>query len=128
MEYKHRKIRWNQGGSIINRIAESQPTVPVVGEGATKLSYTDRTAYYVTHVSKSGKEVTLQRAKVKCLDYYAGRYNVQPDPEGYEVNLYYRWGAWRTKHYFREDGTGQYYWSLFNVAFGDANEYEDPHF
>lgn len=121
MEYKHRKIRWNQGGSLFNRLAESQPTVPVVGEGATKLSYSDRTAYFVTDVSESGREVTIQRAKTKCLDYYAGKYKVEPDPNGYQVRLYYRWGAWRAKL-----DCGEY--SLFQIAFGYASEYEDPHF
>lgn len=121
MQYKSRKIRWSAGGSLQNRLAEAAPTIPVVGEGATRLSYTDREAFFVTYVSKSGKEVTIQKAKAKCLDYYAGKYDVQPDPDGYTIDLYYRWGAWKVK-----DEDGKYH--PFRVAFGYASEYEDPHF
>jgi len=121
MEYKRNKVRWSAGGSLQNRLAETSNAAPVVGEGATKLSYTDRSAYFVTYVSESGRECTIQRAKVKCLDYYAGQYKVEPDPQGYEINLYYRWGSWRVKL-----ECGEY--SIFRVAFGYASEYEDPHF
>ena len=124
MEYKARKIQWKEGGSIQNRIAEAQVTIPVVGEGATELMYTDRHAYFVTSVSKDGKNVTIQRAKTKCLDYYAGSYHVEPDPEGGEVKLRYRYNRWMYSY----EEFGKTKWNRFNVKFGVAQEYQDPHF
>ena len=121
-----RKINYAEGGSIQNRIAESQETKPVVGEGATELMYTDRRAYFVTYVSEDGKECRIQRAKYKCLDYYAGRYHVEPDPEGEELTLRFRYGKWRVRYQHR--WTGEKGWAVFKVAFGYAREYEDPHF
>lgn len=121
-----KKINWSAGGSIQNRLAEAQVNTPVVGEGATEIMYSDRHAYFVTYVSKDGKECTIQRAKYKCLDYYAGRYEVEPDPEGSEISLRFRYGKWRIRH--QDEWTGKTEWYPFNVAFGYAREYEDPSF
>lgn len=126
MQNKSKKIDWSAGGSIQNRLAEAQVNTPVVGEGATELMYSDRHAYFVTYVSKDGKECTIQRAKYKCLDYYAGRYEVEPDPEGSEISLRFRYGKWRIRH--QDQWTGKTEWYPFKVAFGYAREYEDPSF
>lgn len=124
--YKENKIDWKAGGSLINRIGEASNRGPVVGEGATKFSYSDRKAFFVTYVSKDGKECKIQRAKVKCLSYYDGDYDVQPDPEGVEITLRYRHGKWRRKTTCR--WSGETTWDAFNVGFGRASEYEDPSF
>lgn len=114
-------IKWSEGGSLQNRILEAQITKPVVGEGATRFGYSDRYAYFVTWVSDSGKECKIKRAKTKCLSYYDGEYSVEFDENGQESTLYYRWGAWRTKL-----KCGEY--SLCDIAFGYAREYQDPSF
>jgi hypothetical protein len=124
--YKANKIDLKQGGSLINRLAETSAKGPVVGEGATKLSYSDRKAFFVTYVSKDGKECRIQKAKTKCLNYYDGVYDIQPDPEGVEVTLRYRHGKWRRQSVCRWSGKTQ--WDAFSVAFGYASEYEDPCF
>lgn len=126
MEYKRNKVRWSAGGSLQNRLAETSNAAPVVGEGATKLMYTDRHAYFVTYVSEDGKTCRIQKAKTKCLDYYAGSYHVEPDPEGYEITLRYRYGKWRFKYIDQWSGKSE--WAVFRVAFGYASEYQDPHF
>jgi len=105
---------------------DSQVKGPVVGEGATELMYSDRRAYFVTYVSENGKECKIQRAKYKCLDYYAGRYEVQPDTEGEELTLKFRYGKWRV--FYTHRWTGETGWAPFKVAFGYAREYEDPSF
>lgn len=124
--YKANKIDWKAGGSVQNRIAEASPRGPVVGEGATELMYSDRHAYFVTYVSKDGKECRIQRAKTKCKDYYAGQYDVQPDPEGHEITLRYRYGKWRRKYTCQ--WTNKTEWAVMRLGFGYASEYEDPSF
>jgi len=105
---------------------DSQVKGPVVGEGATELMYSDRHAYFVTYVSNDGKECKIQRAKHKCLDYYAGQYEVEPDAEGEELTLRFKYGKWRVKYLCRFSKKVE--WAPFKVAFGYAREYEDPHF
>jgi hypothetical protein len=99
---------------------------PKVGEGATQFGYSDTHAYFVTYVSKNGKECKIQRAKYKCLDYYAGQYEVKPDTEGEELTLRFRYGKWKV--FYTDRLTGETGYAPFNVAFGYAREYEDPHF
>lgn len=41
---------------------------PKVGDGATMLLYTDRHAYTITAVAKSGKSFTMRRDTVKRID------------------------------------------------------------
>lgn len=126
--YKANKIDWKAKGSIQNRIAEASPRGPVVGEGATQMGYTDRHAWFVTYVSEDGRECRIQRAKTKCLDYYAGQYDVQPDPEGDEITLRYRYGKWRYQYVDRWSTSQKPEWAVMRIAFGYASEYEDPHF
>lgn len=48
--------------SLVNHMmGHSPPVVPAVGDGATELCWTDRHAFTVIAVSKSGKRVTVQR-------------------------------------------------------------------
>lgn len=49
------------------RLTEEVAT-PKVGDGATMLLYTDRHAYTITSVAKSGKSFTMQRDTVKRVD------------------------------------------------------------
>ena len=105
---------------------KSDYQTPKVGEGATRIFHSDREAYFVTYVSENGKECKIQRAKCKCLDYYAGRYEVKPDAEGQELTLKFRYGKWRV--FYTHRWTGETGWEPIKVAFGVAREYEDPHF
>ena len=59
--------------------------IPEVGRGCTICYYSDKRAATITEVeyTKDGKPkaVTVTHNKVKCLDYYAGDYEVLPELE-----------------------------------------------
>ena len=55
--------------------------MPYVGLGCTICYYSDKRAATVTKIFSSCKiEVTFNR--VKCIDYYAGNYEILPELEG----------------------------------------------
>jgi hypothetical protein len=57
-------------GSLVNHLSSSagRDLVPVVGMGATQLMYTDRIAYTVIWVSKSGKTIKVQEDHAERTD------------------------------------------------------------
>ena len=55
-------------GSFFNQLMGNNETLPVVGEGATILLYSDRHAYDVIAVSEDGNRCTLRRCKAKRTD------------------------------------------------------------
>ena len=98
MKRQTRKV--GVAGGFFNQLMGNNSTVPVVGEGATILMYSDRNAYDVTWVSEDGNECKIRPCKCKYVGsgYGDERYEYEPDPEGYEVLL--RWNArsnkWQT--------------------------------
>lgn len=63
------------------RLDDIKSLVPEVGLGCTICYYSDKRAATVTKViSPSRIEVTLNR--VKCIDYFAGNYEILPELEG----------------------------------------------
>ena len=60
----------NATGSLINLLAanSNNPTVPVVGMGATIIGYTDRNPATVVEISKNGKTLTVQMDDAKRTD------------------------------------------------------------
>jgi len=73
-------------GSLTNlSMAESKPTVPKVGDGATLLSWTDRFPATVVWVSPSGKTIHLQEDNAVRKDNYGmsevQQYEFSPNPE-----------------------------------------------
>lgn len=108
-------------GSLQNRIAERvKNPKPEVGMGATALYWSDRHAYEVIAV-KDDKHITVRRMKATCKDYYAGDWEVEPDPNGYTLNLYFSKKGWRER--IGKNGLGD-----IRFAVGYADEYEDPSF
>lgn len=60
MEAKIQKHKVGGAGSFFNQLMSNNATVPVVGEGATQMHYTDRSCFDVIEVSEDGTEVRLQ--------------------------------------------------------------------
>lgn len=106
-------------GNLTNRIQEGGAwRMPVVGEGATELMWSDRHAYTVTWVSKSGKTFRARQDKAIRTDSNgwseSQTYRFEPNPNGSEVTV--RW----TKRGWRNKGTG--------FKLGERDEYCDPSF
>jgi len=60
---------FNGTNSLVNGLmADSKSKTPEVGDGATVLHYTDRTAATVVFVSKDGKTVMIQTDKATRVD------------------------------------------------------------
>ena len=55
-------------GGFMNQLMGNNSTLPVVGEGATELMYSDRHAFEVIKVSDDSSECTIQRYKAKRAD------------------------------------------------------------
>ena len=100
MEFQEIKtqIKTRETGSFFNLMMGNNNTLPVVGEGATILHWTDRSAYEVIEVSKDYKDVVIQRYKAKRVDNYG-----MSDSQSYEYKeleeqtkkLRYRNGGWK---------------------------------
>lgn len=110
-------------GSLQNRLMElgDFPITPEVGMGATELCYSDRHAYEVVKVADD-RHITVRRMKAKCLDYFAGDWEVTPNPDGIEHELFRtKKGQWRERYGKRKLGC-----NVFLIGY--ATEYEDPSF
>lgn len=90
-------------GSLFNNLyGNGTQTTPEVGMGATRLLWTDRVACTIIEVSKSGKQITVQRDKATRTDGNgmsdAQSYNYTSDPKG-ETSIYTlrKNGAWVRK-------------------------------
>ena len=90
----------NAGGSLINNIMANNSTIPVVGKGATILSYSDRHAYEVISVNKKGDKCFIQEYDAKRIDK-----NGMSESQEYEykklindpIEVVFRYGKWRIK-------------------------------
>ena len=56
-------------GGFINQISGNNKSEPIVGEGATILHYSDRSAYEVIAVSDSGNECTIRKMTTKFVKF-----------------------------------------------------------
>ena len=73
-------------------------SVPVVGEGATMLFYSDRDAYEVLEANEAKKSCVIQKYNAKRIDGLG-----MSDSQAYEykelhgpkITLVYRWGGWK---------------------------------
>lgn len=99
-------------GSVMNQIMGNNSTTPKVGEGATKLMYSDRQAYTVVFVSEDGKTVHIRRCRAIRTDSNGAHtesqdYRYEEMPEAKVTVLRYRNGAWRVVvkevHYINYD-------------------------
>lgn len=124
-------MRWY--GSVDNRIMELAKTpAPSVGMGVTESMWSDCHAWYISEITKKNSkgeavELRLVRAKVKCLDYYAGDWEVAPYEEAERDYT-------RTVKRTRADKYGRRFWTdtgkidSTKYVLGKAREYEDPSF
>ncbi len=80
-------------GGFINQMMGNNSSTPVVGEGATILSYSDRSAYQVVEVSDDGMSCVIQEMNTKFVgkSYGDERYEYSDNPEGYTMTL--EWNA-----------------------------------
>lgn len=85
---------------IWNHVALAEEVAtPVVGAGATMLLYTDRHAYTITSVAKSGKSFTMQRDNAKRVDNNglseSQVYEITPDTNGPVTKVRMTKKGWR---------------------------------
>lgn len=109
-------------GSLQNRIAEnSRYPEPEVGMGVTAMYWSDREPYEIIEV-KDSRHITVRAMGFKCLDYYAGDWEVFTNPDGRVVNLFKtKSGQWRER--IGKNGLGD-----IRYCVGHASKYEDPSF
>jgi len=111
------RIKMKETGSFFNLMMGNNSTLPIVGEGATILHWTDRSAYEVIEVSKDYKDVVIQRYAPKRLDDYG-----MSDCQSYEYKeltsevrkLRFRNGGWKEEMIRYE--------LLDSINFDDLNE------
>lgn len=107
--------------SVFGRCYYMNQTTPNVGDGATKLMYTDRHAYTVVAVSKNGRRCTLRRDVATRVDDNGMSedqdYTFAPGKEGNDVVV-----SLRKDSVWREVGGTQRY------AIGYRSEYYDYSF
>ncbi len=94
--------------------------VPEIGLGCTVCYYSDKRAATVTKIISPCKiEVTFNQTK--CIDYYAGRYEILPELEGCPKTFTKRSnGRWV--------GKGQHYKDGVLLMLHYQHHYIDPHF
>ena len=82
-------------GGFFNQLMGNNSSVPVVGEGATILMYSDRDAYQVTWVSDCGTKCHINPAKMKYVG--SGYGDEKYEYEGYSdyyLELEWRKNGW----------------------------------
>lgn len=109
-------------GGFINQMMGNNSTTPVVGEGATILMYSDRSAYEVIEVSKDGNSCVIRKMDTKNIgtSYGDERYTYKSNPNNHTMDLEWSnkkqcWGevSYTTeiikslqKKYYQENGFG----------------------
>ncbi len=90
-------------GSFFNYLMSNNSSIPVVGKGATIMSYTDRDVAEVMEVSPCGKIVVLEsynttadRKEGQSLPM--GHQCWKHELSGHRSTLVYKWNAWRVVH------------------------------
>ena len=87
MKKQTRKI--GVAGSFQNQLMGNNASEPVVGEGATLLSYSDRHAYEVIEVSADGLKCKIRKMDCKFIGQSYGdeRYTYHSDVDGHVLEL-----------------------------------------
>lgn len=109
-------------GSLQNRLMENARTPELkIGMGVTECLWSDRHAWEIIAI-KDDRHITIRRMGYKCLDYYAGDYELFSDPNGRVINLFKtKNNGWRQR--IGKNGLGD-----TRFAVGHADEYRDPTF
>lgn len=88
------KMKMPKSGSFFNYLMSNNSSVPVAGQWATIMHYTDRSVVLVRDVSKDGKHVTLE-----CVDTTGegtmGHQNWTHTPNGQTYKICWYRGFWR---------------------------------
>ena len=90
-----------QTGSVMNHLMSRSAGVPKVGDGATVLEWTDRTAGTIIYVSPSGKTCRVREDKATRTDANGmsecQTYAYEPNPEGREWTFRLGKRGWTSK-------------------------------
>lgn len=115
----------SETGSVMNHLMSRDGNrLPVVGEGATELMWTDRHAYFVNSVSEDQKRCVIEKAKPIRTDDngMSEAQSYRFERTGYETELRFKWGKWR---YRGKDAWNNNKWYPINIQFGYMDEYYD---
>lgn len=95
MQTLRQKTKVGVDGSLINQLMGNNSSLPVVGNGATIMSYSDREAFQVTWVSDCGKKCKINPAIMKYVGsgYGDEKYEYQGYRD-YSCDVVWRRGAW----------------------------------
>lgn len=119
-------------GSLINHLMSKSndnfPTNENKDKGATVLHWTDRSAYFVNEVGKSGKVAVIERAKAIRSDNNgmsdSQSYTFERNENTQEIVVRFRYGRWWEEH----NNDGKKHYSPINIKFGMMSEYYDYSF
>lgn len=86
-----------QTGSLFNFMMGNNSTVPVVGEGATLIQWTDRSACEVISISEDGRTLQMEHLKAIRTDTngMSDSQQYRYEPTGNLFTLVWKQGAWR---------------------------------
>ena len=116
-------------GSFQNRLMGNNSTEPKVGEGMTKLMYSDRIPYEVLEVSDDKKSVIVREmeATAKYTENLMGHqdWEVKPNPNAEPKLIEWFRGKWREVYFseeFKNEGFWPKYWSIYKEESPKAAE------
>ena len=97
-EFKQKGRRLGSAGGFFNQLMSQNASIPVVGEGATIIHYSDRDAYEVLEANEAKKTCVIQKYNAKRIDGLgmsdAQTYEYK-ELHGSKITLVYRWGGWK---------------------------------
>ena len=109
MKKQSRKV--GVSGGFINQMMGNNSSIPIVGEGATILMYSDRKANEVIEVSEDGNSCVIREVLANHIgkSYGDERYEYSSNPSGITKTLEWNekkkcWGeSWDTIHIIKSD-------------------------
>ena len=89
MEAKKQSRKVGVAGGLINQLMGNNSSVPVVGEGATILQYSDRSAYEVISVADDKNSCVIRKVNAKFIGKCYGdeRYEYESDESLHTLKL-----------------------------------------
>lgn len=97
---KIQKAKVGVAGSFFNQLMSNNASIPVVGKGATRMHYSDRSCYEVIEVSADGKSVKLEALEAKwdnTKEGGMGHQNWILEPTNRFCEVVWRNNAWQVK-------------------------------
>jgi hypothetical protein len=95
---KKQKMGYNETGSFFNHMMGNNSSIPKVGQGATRLYYTDREPYQVVDVSVCGKYAKLEEYEGvwdNTKEGGMGHQNWIYKPTGRFIDIVWYRGSWK---------------------------------